>query len=821
MSHYSIHTIATVVQAQVVQEVMMDTPIEHLCIDSRRIVHPAHSLFFALKTERRNGHSFIKQCYEKGVRSFAVSEKADYSLYPDAHFLLVKDTLQALQQLAAYHRKQFSIPVIGITGSNGKTIVKEWLYQLLSDDFNIARSPKSYNSKVGVPLSVWQLQPHHTLAIFEAGISQKCEMRVLQEIIAPAIGVFTNLGDAHKEGFTNDEEKFKEKTTLFENAKTIIYSPEHSGGFLFKPTSSQNIFTWGSGAGNTLDLIKIDKQTGSSIITCSYNHKSYNFEVPFTDDASLHNILTCITVCFYLQVSVEKLESKLKELKPVSLRLELKKGNHHCTLINDSYSADINSFEIALNFLMQQKQHLTKTVILSDFATIKEQEATTYESLAQLLNTHTVSKVITVGTVAQQYFQKQLSSNIAYHPFTHVDELIHHLPAIGFSHEAILIKGARRFGLEQLMPLLEQQVHQTVLEINLSAIAHNIKAIRTHLKPGVKLMAMVKAFSYGSGSYEIANTVQYHGVDYLAVAFADEGVELRKAGITLPIMVMNPEAVTFDALVEYNLEPELYSGQIANAFAAYLQQEGLNNYPVHIKIDTGMHRLGFMQHELPMLLDLIQKDNFFSVQSVFSHLAAAEDANEDSFTNRQAKLLDEACQAIANVSGDGFLRHISNTSGILRHPHLQYDLVRMGIGLFGIASSHHLLEEALTLKTTIAQLKHLQPGDTVGYNRKGIITKPSVIATVRIGYADGYPRNLSNGVGHMLIRGIQAPVIGTVCMDMTMLDVTHIAGVQEGDEVLVFGKQLSIHQIARWSGTIPYEIMSGISQRVKRVYFEE
>ena len=821
MSSYTINTIATILKAEAIQRASAVITVEQLCIDSRRIVHPAHTLFFALKTERRNGHTFIKQCYEKGVRCFVVSEQADYSSYADAHFLLVSDTLQALQQLAAHHRKQFSIPVIGITGSNGKTIVKEWLYQLLSDEYTIARSPKSYNSQVGVPLSVWQLQPHHTLAIFEAGISQRGEMHVLQEIIQPTIGVFTNLGDAHKEGFASDEEKFKEKALLFEDAATIICSPQQIKGLSFDHTYHQMI-TWGTDAGNDLQLLNIQTIHQSSAISFRWREQIIETTLPFTDEASLHNALTCITVCLHLQIPKEKLQAKLKELKPVSLRLELKKGNHHCTLINDSYSADVNSFELALNFLMQQKQHASKTIILSDFATGKEQEAATYQSLAQLINSHAVSKVVTVGTVIQSYFQSLLSSTIQYSSFTNIDELIHHLPAVGFANEAILIKGARSFGLEQLMPLLEQQVHQTVLEINLSAIAHNIKAIRSQLKPGVKLMAMVKAFSYGSGSYEIANLLQYHGVDYLAVAFADEGVELRKAGITLPIMVMNPEAVTFDALIEYNLEPELYSPEMTQLFAQYLEHEGLTNYPVHIKIDTGMHRLGFMQHQLPFLLELLQKENYFSVQSVFSHLASAEDNNEDAFTNRQAQLFDDACSQIENVTGESFIKHICNTSGILRHSQLQYDMVRAGIGLFGISSSSsHLLEEALTLKTTVAQIKHLQEGDTVGYNRKGTITKPSVIATVRIGYADGYPRSLSNGVGHMLIRGMQAPVIGTVCMDMTMLDVTHIADVQEGDEVIVFGKQLSINQIAKWSGTIPYEIMSGISARVKRIYYEE
>lgn len=818
MSVYSINTIALVLQADFLLQ-SNNTLIEHLCIDSRRIVHPGSSLFFALHTDRRDGHSFIKQCYEKGVRNFIVDKRTDTLLLKDANILQVKDTLKALQQLAAHHRKQFNIPVIGITGSNGKTIVKEWLYQLLSDDYTIARSPKSYNSQVGVPLSVWQLNAHHTLGIFEAGISQTGEMQNLQPVIKPTIGVFTYLGDAHNDGFANVDEKLKEKSLLFQTAQTIICPAEWSTGL--RKNYHKEIITWGTDDSCTLQLKKTEKKNLFTFISFNWNGTAITADLPFTDDASIHNALTCICVCLHFQMPFEKLKQKLLLLKPVSLRLELKKGIHHCTLINDSYSADLSSFEIALNFLMQQKQHHNKTVILSDFAVGKEQEETTYTSISHLINSNTVSKLISVGTVAQQYFKQQLSPNITYSSFTNIDELIHHLPSLTLNNEAILIKGARSFGLEQLMPLLEQQVHQTVLEINLSAIASNIQSIRKQLRPGVKLMAMVKAFSYGSGSYEIANLLQYQGVDYLAVAFADEGVELRKAGITVPIMVMNPEAVTFDALIDYNLEPEIYSPEIANAFASFLEKEGLNNYPVHIKIDTGMHRLGFMQQELPVLLEIIKKDNCFSVQSVFSHLASAEDANEDAFTQHQAKLFDDACAVIQQHTNDLFLKHITNTSGILRHKQLQYDMVRVGIGMFGIASSANKLEEALSLKTTVAQLKQLEPGETVGYNRRGMIPQSSLIATVRIGYADGYPRSLSNGVGHMLIHGRPAPVIGTVCMDMTMLDVTGIPNVKEGDEVLVFGQQLSINHIAKWAGTIAYEIMSGISQRVKRVYYEE
>ncbi|HEX4956559.1 MAG TPA: bifunctional UDP-N-acetylmuramoyl-tripeptide:D-alanyl-D-alanine ligase/alanine racemase [Lacibacter sp.] len=818
MSQYPVHTVASILHASFLQT-GEEAIIEHLCIDSRKIIHPSRSLFFALQTERRDGHLFLKQSYEKGIRNFVVHRNADYSFLKESNVLLVHDTLTALQQLAAHHRSQFSIPVIGITGSNGKTIVKEWLYQLLSDAFHIVRSPKSYNSQIGVPLSVWQLQPHHTLGIFEAGISQKGEMEQLQQIIQPTIGVFTNLGNAHDEGFTNAEEKFREKMLLFPIVNSLIYSREQIG---FSIKNNRELISIGHHVTDALQILELKKEGTHSFALVQWNGQVLHFQIPFIDEASVRNVCTCIAVCLHLQMAVENIRERILQLKPVSLRLEIKKGMHQCTLINDSYSADLTSFEIAMNVLMQQQQHQQKTVILSDFPVAVSQEAAVYQSIAHHINSNGIQQLITVGTVIQQHVQPLLEHTVRYHSFTGTDELIHQLPSLHFHNKAILIKGARSFGLERLMPLLELQVHQTVLEINLTAIARNIQAFRRQLQAGVKLMAMVKAFSYGSGSYEIANLLQYHGVDYLAVAFTDEGVELRKAGITLPIMVMNPEPVSFDALTDNNLEPELYSPQITQAFASYLQQEGVTHYPVHIKIDTGMHRLGFMRDELPMLIALLQKENYFTVQSVFSHLAAAEDAAEDTFTQQQATQFDEACQMIETHTGESFLRHITNTPGVIRHPHLQYDMVRVGIGMFGLVTGGNLpLEEALTLKTTIAQLKQLQPGETVGYNRKGVITKPSVIATVRIGYADGYPRNLSNGKGYMLVHGQKAPVIGTVCMDMIMLDVTGITGVTEGDEVIVFGKELSLHQVAQWSGTIAYEVMAGISQRVKRVYFEE
>ncbi len=820
MPVYSIDRIARILHAAYLQQANTTDAIEHLQIDSRRIIHPQTTLFFALQTARRDGHDFIKECYSKGIRNFVVQKKNVVVDFTDANFLLVDDTLDALQHLASYHRSQFKLPVIGITGSNGKTIVKEWLNQLLSTQFNIVRSPKSYNSQVGVPLSVWHIKEEHTLGIFEAGISQAGEMDRLQQIIQPAIGILTNIGEAHDDGFTDQQQKLTEKIKLFANAEVLICSPEKLNP-LQLPVS--NLFTWGKNNNNDLIIQTVKKQHTKTEIHFSYQNKAKTISIPFIDDASIENVINCLCVCLYLQISTEQLKEKFLQLRPVSLRLELKSGIHNTTILNDSYSADLSSFAIALNMLQQQRQHKNKTLILSDFPLTAEQEADVYASIAKLIQSHAVSRLITVGEKSKQYLTEYLPSSLQTQSFASTQELAEQLALLHFHNETILIKGARVFELDKIAQLLELKTHQTVLEINLSAIARNIKEYQKLLKPSTKIMAMVKAFSYGSGSYEIANLLQFLKADYLAVAFTDEGVELRKAGITLPIMVMNPEPVSFDALTEHNLEPELFSFSILNSFEEYLEKEAITDYPVHVKIDTGMHRLGFMKNELEQLCEHLKKKNYFTVHSVFSHLAASEDETEDAFTLQQATIFEEACNYIQAQIQYPFLQHLDNSNGTLRHPQLQYDMVRLGIGMYGISplTNQLKLEEALSLKTTIAQLKHLQPGETVGYNRKGIIHKPSVIATVRIGYADGYPRNLSNGKGFMLVNGRQAPVIGTVCMDMTMLDITTIEGVIEDDEVVVFGNQLSINQLAEWSLTIPYEIMTGISQRVKRIYFEE
>ena len=780
-----------------------------------------------METGQRDGHAFIRMAYEKGIRNFIVHKEIDLSAYPDGNFILTEHTLKALQQLAAYHRNQFqekdgssSLPVIGITGSNGKTIVKEWLYQLLHHKFNIVRSPKSYNSGIGVPLSIWQIDEKHTLALIEAGISEKGEMDLLEKIIQPTICILTSIGDAHREGFRDLQEKLEEKALLFRSSDTVIL-PHH----LYRQLPAihkKNCITWGADPESNLHILKKIQESAATLIRVSWKGVAFDLKLPFQDEASIQNALTCCCVCLHLGISTDELASHLGQLRPVQLRLEIKRGLHQSTLINDSYSADLASFDIAFGLLQQQRQHKQKTVILSDLVLPKEEAEASYLQLSKMIVSYGISRVVAIGSSAPAFLSKMLPNDIELVCYNRTDDFLRQLHHFSFTDEAILIKGARSFELDKLIPFMEQQVHETVLEINMNALVQNLKKIRSTLNPGVKTMAVVKAFGYGTGSYEMANLLQEQGIDYLTVAFADEGVALRNAGITVPIMVMNAEPGTFDVLTNHLLEPELYSFSILDAFLKHLEKEGLAKYPVHIKIDTGMHRLGFEKAEWQVMAEKLKTD-LVHVRSVFSHLAAAEDSSEDEFTKQQALAFEEACTIIHNQIKHNFLRHLSNSSGILRHQELQYDMVRAGIALYGFAGKSSTLElqEVMRLRTTIAQIKSLMPGETVGYNRKGKITRPSVIATIRIGYADGYPRQLSNGKGKMIVKGKEVPVIGNVCMDMTMLDITDVPGVKEGDEVLVFGKERSLSILATEADTIPYEIMTGISQRVKRVYIEE
>lgn len=829
---YSISQIKQILKANQLQ-LINDSVIEHLLPDSRKLLFPSTTLFFALEGPRRNGASFIADLYKKSVRNFIVDENfsaEELKKYPEANFLQVKDTLLALQLLAAHHRNEFKIPVIGITGSNGKTIVKDWLYQLLHTDFNIVRSPKSYNSQIGVPLSVWQMNEQHTLGIFEAGISQPDEMYRLEKIIHPAIGVFTNIGEAHNEGFLNIRQKINEKLKLFLHSEWLIYGADDPdmndavNAFISTVKNGQQLklFSWSKKSGAILHIKKIEKRISDTVISAEYDKSLIEITIPFTDDASVENAITCWSVLLLLGIKPVIIAERMLLLRPVEMRLELKQGINNCSIINDSYSADINSLAIALDFLLQQQQHPKRTLILSDILQSGRGGSELYTAIASILQQKKVDRFIGIGTDISKH--KDAFKNITESAFFQSTSVFkEHFNSIHFHNETILLKGARSFEFEQISHLLEQKIHQTVLEIDLSAITHNLKQYQKQLKPGVKLMAMVKAFSYGSGSFEIANLLQFHKVDYLAVAYADEGVELRKSGITLPIMVMNAEETTFDVLIQYDLEPELYSFDIFRSFSNYLEQSGITNYPVHLKLDTGMHRLGFEWQDISELGKLMQETSTFKVQSVFSHLAASDAAEHDGFTREQVASFIKSCELLQQKLSYPFIKHIANTSAIHRHKDMQFDMVRLGIGLYGvdsISSMQQQLKNVTTLKTTISQIKKVKAGESVGYSRKGIAHKDSVIATVRIGYADGYPRILSNGNGKMWINGKLAPVIGNVCMDMIMLDVTGI-DVKEGDDVIVFGKELPVNELAKWAQTIAYEILTGVSQRVKRVYYEE
>ena len=824
---YFIEHIASVIQGAVLQERRNDR-IEQLLTDSRRLIFPKTSLFFALRGPRRDGHTFIDYLYHKGVRNFVVSEQPDLSLYADANFLLVQDALEALQKLAAYHRSRFNIPVIGITGSNGKTIVKEWLNQVLDQQFAIVRSPKSYNSQLGVPLSVWLMNESHELAIFEAGISRKGEMEKLESIIHPTIGILTNIGEAHSEGFASISEKLHEKLRLFDNVSMLIYRNDlplvERAVRQLAAARGIKTFGWGGRQEGDLHITAIEKTAHNTIITASCNGDVRRIVIPFTDDASIENAMHCWCTALLLKQDMQKVQEQLLLLTSVAMRLEMKTGINNCTVINDSYSADLSSFTIALDFLQQQAQHPKRTVILTDIPESGKNENELYAEVANAMQQRKVNRLIGIGETIHHHtgtFQAAGITDLLFFPT--VDAFRKEFNHIAFRDETILLKGARVFELEEVSRLLEQKVHQTVLEIDLNAVGHNLKQYQQLLRPETKLMAMVKAFSYGSGSFEVANVLQFHKIDYLAVAYTDEGVELRKGGINLPVMVMNVDPSTFDVLVQYNLEPDIYAPELLHAFEAYLKREGIGQYPVHIELETGMNRLGFAEAQLPVLLESL-RSGLFKVQSVFSHLAASEDPQQDAYTKQQANRFYEMVSQLQQLLPYTFIRHISNTAGIGRHPELQLDMVRLGIGLYGIDSgnTHRLsLQEVSTLKSTIAQIKHLEEGETVSYGRKGVVTRKTTIATVRIGYADGYPRSLSNGVGKMWVNGHLAPVMGIVCMDMTMIDITDIPQVAVGDEVVLFGKQLPVEQVAHWAQTIPYQILTGVSQRVKRVYFQD
>jgi len=802
--------------------------IKDILIDSRQFNGADFTLFIAIKSKRNDGHLFIDELYDKGIRNFIVSTEPDNAAkYTDCNIIHVRDCIAALQALAVFHRKKFSIPVIGIAGSNGKTIVKEWLYQLLHTDKNIVRSPKSYNSQIGVPLSVWMMKPENDIAIFEAGVSQPDEMNRLQPIIRPNIGIFTNIGTAHEENFVNISQKISEKLSLFTKADVLIYCSDYSDISeriasleLFR---NIRLFTWGRKNDAVLSVKEINVMPKHTQISAVYLKKLYTIDIPFTDQASIENAIHCLAAMIYLGYGEEDIAMRMKNLTPIEMRLESRQGINNCTIINDAYSLDFNSLKIALDFLDQQNRSKNKTVILSDMFQSRKSDFDLYQEISRLLVHKKINRLIGIGKFMMKYADLFPMERYSYESTA---QFLREFSFSAFQNEIILLKGARIFEFEKISRLLEQKAHETVLEINLNALIHNFNFFRLKLNPGTRIMAMVKAFSYGAGSDEIANILQYHHADYLAVAFADEGIELRKAGITMPIMVMNPEEKGIDSVIKYGLEPEIYNFRVLGLF-----EEAINDYysgtdaklKIHIKFDTGMHRLGFEKEDIPVLAEQINANPHLEVVSAFSHLAASEEKRHDAFTHHQAQLLTEMHREFQQHFDYPVMKHILNSAGILRFPEYHFDMVRTGIGLYGVTGSKQddkFLENVCTLKTNISQLRHIRAGNSVGYNLKWKATVDSVIAVIPIGYADGLNRRLGNGKGKVLLRGKFAPIIGNICMDMCSIDVTGM-DVKENDEVIIFGKEFVVNELAALLDTIPYEILAGISQRVKRVYYQE
>ncbi len=826
---YSLSQIAAIVKGRLVQQHDNELFINELLIDSRLFIQPEGTLFFALKTRRNDGHKYIPELIFKGVKAFVVSRLPDEEL-PEmpAHvaFIVTENPLRALQMLAIAHRKRFNIPVIGITGSNGKTVIKEWLYQLLADDYAIVRSPKSYNSQIGVPLSVWQMHPGHQLAVFEAGISEPGEMDYLQEIIQPTIGIFTNIGPAHSENYINDQQKADEKLKLFTKVETLIYCSDHAEVQTAinrtKLQQSIHTFTWSRHQQADLRILGIEKHGRQTRISAVYQNKVMEAVIPFSDEASVENSIHCWSLMLLLGYHEETITQRLIHLSPVAMRLELKDGINQCTIINDSYNSDVQSLAIALDFLNQQNQDRRKTIILSDIFQSGVSEPELYSSIARLLEAKGIHHLIGIGpAISRQSHQFAMQKDF----FLSTSDFLLSYPISSFRNTTILLKGARYFGFEKISAMLQQKLHETVLEINLNHLIHNLNYYRSLLQPGTKVMLMVKAFGYGSGGYEIAGALQYHKADYLAVAYADEGIELRKAGITMPIMVMSPEELSLDALLLYDLEPEIYSFRVLALLEEAIARldQPARVVRVHLKFDTGMHRLGFSPDDALTLGNRIARHPNIKLVSIFSHLSASDDPKHDDFTRSQIASFNSIHEQLSGILPYKYDRHILNSAGISRFPEAHYDMVRLGIGVYGIPVSKtnpEPLINVISLRSVLSQIRQVPAGESIGYNRSSFTTQDSIIGVVPIGYADGLPRTLSNGKGRLYVKGKEAPIIGDVCMDMCMIDLTGHQ-VAEGDEVIVFNADFPVTSLATDAGTIPYEILTRISRRVKRIYFQE
>ncbi|KLT68990.1 bifunctional UDP-N-acetylmuramoyl-tripeptide:D-alanyl-D-alanine ligase/alanine racemase [Flavobacterium sp. ABG] len=797
--------------------------VDHVSIDSRSLQNGSQTLFFALSGVNNDAHLYISELIDKGVQSFVVQYVPD-NCKGRANFLIVKDTLKALQEFAAYYRNLFDFPVIGLTGSNGKTIVKEWLNFLLSPDFNVIRSPKSYNSQVGVPLSVIAINEKHNLGIFEAGISTVNEMINLEKIIKPTIGVLTNIGSAHDEGFLNLEQKINEKLQLFKDSKVVVYQKNEIVDLCLAAFVKENqlkeqvLFSWSfTDKTATVFILKKESKNDKTQIEYQYKNEIFNLEIPFQDSASIENAISCLLVLLYFKYDFATIQNRMQMLYPVEMRLEVKNGINNCSIIDDSYSSDFQSLKIALDFLESQKKNASKTVILSDIFQSGFSNEELYSKVAQLIADNKINRVIGIGNTISSFSDKFSNAVV----FASTADFIANFESLNFANETILIKGARSFQFEEIVTLLEEKTHETILEINLNSISHNLNFFKSKLAGNVKMMVMVKAFGYGNGGLEIAKLLEHHKVDYLGVAFADEGISLKSGGIKLPIMVLNPESTSFPSIIQYQLEPEIYSIKGLNAFLKIAREKNLKDFPVHIKLDTGMHRLGFEENTIDELIATLKGNSTIRIQSILSHLATSDDKDHFEFVRSQIRLFEKLSAKLMTELGVNPIRHILNTSGISNFPDAQFNMVRLGIGLYGVSNDaveQKFLENVGTLKSIISQVRTIPSGDSVGYGRRFMATKETKIATIPIGYADGISRLWGNGVGYVIVKNQKAAIVGSVCMDMLMIDVSEI-DCKEGDSVIIFGENPTVTEIANALKTIPYEILTSISQRVKRVFF--
>lgn len=828
--NYTVERIASIVEGEIINNSNKDLAVKDLLFDSRLLVAPENTLFFSLKSHRNDGNKYIDELYDKGVRMFVVEKSDSISEIienkNDATFIIVDDTLKSLQKTAAFHRDNFNIPVIGITGSNGKTIVKEWLYQILSPEISVVRSPKSYNSQIGVPMSVWQLNESHDVAIIEAGISRPDEMLNLKQIIKPTIGIFTNIGQAHGKNFGSIDDKIEEKLKLFSEVQTLIYCRDYKEIDDKVKRLDINTFTWSRSDGTAdVKISSIEKEKDYTTIKAIVNSQQsfVKIVIPFIDDASIENAIHCWVAALMLNIDNEVIARKMEYLSPVAMRMELKSGINNCDIIDDSYNSDFNALTIALDFMNQQHSHKERVVIISDILQSELKEDELYEKIAQLIKNKGVNFVVGIGEAISRQKDKFDIRKVFYKD---TKEFLSEYPVESFHNQLILIKGARDFGFEKISKILQEKAHETILEINLNNLVKNMNYYRSKLKRDTKLMVMVKAFAYGSGTFEVSNVLKFHHADYLTVAYADEGIELRRKGIDLPIMVMTPEINTFESIIKNNLEPDIYSFRSLSLLEDAIEKLELSpetQIGIHIKLDTGMHRLGFLPDDIDELLLRLKKNKNIVVKSVFSHLAGADSQEFNDFTMKQINAYDEMSSKIVSAFPYKILRHVLNSAGISRFTDYQYDMVRLGIGVYGVAPCEEdrgKLKNVISLKTTIVQIKEYEVGETIGYSRRGVIEKKSRIGVVPIGYADGLNRRLGNGAACFYVNGKAAPIIGNICMDMCMIDLTGI-DCKEDDTAILFNEDYPVERIADACGTIPYEILTSISHRVKRIYFQE